>query len=129
MNLLRSEMRFEPRLPCEQVFDLLDEDVPAHVANGFGERKLFGTGLNAILREAALLNAAVSGEGAEALFFEDGAAGVHVEELGLGDGRGADEASGVVELGADLHADCAGDAVRERVTLFLYLRSLARPRS
>src|SRR6202041_652659 len=113
-------------LPREEVFDLLDEDVAAHVADGFGEGELFGACLDAVLREAALLNAAVSGEGAEALFFEDGAAWVHVEELGLGDGRGANEAGGVVELGADLHADCAGDAVGERVTLFLYLRSLAR---
>src|ERR1700733_12471960 len=85
----------------EEVFDLLDEDVAAHVADGFGEGELFGGGLDAVLGEAAPLNAAVAGEGAETLFFEDGAGGVHVEEFGLRDGGGADEAGGVVELGAD----------------------------
>ena len=104
---------------------MLDEDVAAHVGDGFGEGELLGAGLDAVLGEAALLDAAVAGEGAEAFFFEDGAAGVHVEELGLGDGGGADEAGGVVELGADLHADGAGDAVGERVALFLNLRELA----
>ncbi len=86
---------------------------------------MLGAGLDAVLGEAAFLDAAVSGEGAEAFFFEDGSAGVHVEELGLGDGGCADEAGGVVELGADLHADGAGDAVGERVALFLYLGGLA----
>ena len=102
----------------------MDEDVAAHVADGFGEGELLGAGLDAVLGEAALLDAAVAGEGAEALFLEDRAAGVQVEELGLGDGGGADEAGGVVELGADLHADGAGDAVGERVALFLNLRGL-----
>src|ERR1700679_3580112 len=73
-------------LAGEEVFDLLDEDVAAHVADGFGEGELFGAGLDAVLREAALLDAAVSGQCAEAFFFEDGAARVHVEELGLSDG-------------------------------------------
>lgn len=47
-------------LTGEEVFDLLDEDVAAHVADGFGEGELFGAGLDAVLREAALLNAAIS---------------------------------------------------------------------
>jgi len=42
----------------------------------------------------------------------------------LCNGRGADEASGVVELGADLHADGAGDAIGERVALLLNLGEL-----
>src|SRR5438445_8601856 len=112
-------------LSCEEVFDLLDEDVAAHVADGFGEGKSFGAGLDAVLGEAALLDAAVAGQGAETLVFEDGAAWVHIGELGLGDGGGADEAGGVVELGADLHADGAGDAVGEGVALLLNLRGLA----
>ena len=98
-------------LSGEEVFDLLDEDVSAHVGDGFCEGELLGAGLDAVLGEAALLDAAVAGEGAEALFLEDGAGGVHVEELGLGDGGGADEAGDVVELGADLHADGARDAI------------------
>ena len=48
-------------LSCEEVFDLLDEDVAAHVADGLGEGELFGAGLDAVLREAALLDAPVSG--------------------------------------------------------------------
>ena len=48
-------------LSREEVFDLLDEDVAAHVADGFGEGELFGAGLDAVLGEAALLDAAVSG--------------------------------------------------------------------
>ena len=60
-------------LSCEEVFDLLDEDVAAHVADGFGEGELLGAGLDAVLREAAFLDAAVAGEGTQALFFEDGA--------------------------------------------------------
>ena len=48
-------------LPREEVFDLLDEDVAAHVADGFGEGELLGAGLDAVLCEAALLDAAVAG--------------------------------------------------------------------
>ena len=109
----------------EEVFDLLDDYVAGDVGDGFGEGELFGAGFDAVLGEAALLDAAFAGEGAEALLFEDGAGGVHVEELDLGDGGGADEVGGVVELGADLHADGAGDAVRQWVALFLNLRELA----
>ena len=86
----------------------------------------FGAGLDAVLREAALLNAAVAGERAETLFLEDFAGGVDVEELDLGDGGGADEVGVVVELRADLHAAGAGDAVGERVALLLLLREPAR---
>jgi len=48
-------------LAGKEVFDLLDEDVAAHVADGFGQGELFGAGLDAVLGEAALLNAAVAG--------------------------------------------------------------------
>ena len=137
-------MRFECEYPCrkirtwaqtcvtqtvlagEEVFDLLDEDVAAHVADGLGEWELLGAGLHAVLCEAALLDAAIAGEGAETLFLEHGAGGVHIEELGLRDGGSADEAGDVVELRADFHADGAGDAVGERIALLLDLRGLAR---
>ena len=114
-------------LARKEVFDLLYKDVAAHVADGLGEWEAFGAGLDAVLREAALLDAAVAGEGAETFFFEDRAGRVHVEELGLRDGGCADEAGGVVELGADFHADGAGDAVGEGIALLLDLWSLARP--
>ena len=109
----------------EEVFDLLDDDVAADVGDGFDEGELLGAGGDAVLGHAAFLDAAIAGEGAEALFFEDLAGGVHVEELDLGDGGCADEGRAVVELGADLHADGAGDAVREGVALLLNLRELA----
>ena len=91
---------------------MLNKDVATHIRDGFGERELLGAGLYAVLGKAALLDAAVSGECTKALCLEDSAAGVHIEEPGLGDGGGAYEAGGVVELGADLHADGAGDAIR-----------------
>src|SRR6266851_2240552 len=122
--MFRDSSVFVTGLAGEEVLDLLDEDVAAQVGDCFGEGELLGAGLDAVLSEAALLDAAVSGEGAEAILFEDCAAGVHVEELGLGDGGGSDEAGGVVELRADLHADGAGDAVGERVALLLHLRKL-----
>ena len=50
-----------PGLAGEEIFDLLDEDVTAHVGDGFGEGELFGARLDAVLCEAALLDAAVSG--------------------------------------------------------------------
>src|ERR1700733_11606291 len=102
---------FVAGLAGEEVFYLLDEDVAAHVGDGFGEGGLFGAGLDAVLREDALLDAAAAGEGAQTLFFEDCASGVGVEELDLGDGGGADEAGDIVELRANLHADCAGETV------------------
>src|ERR1700677_549094 len=91
---LRWGTHFVTGLAGEEVFDLLDEDVAAHVGDGFGEGELLGAGLDAVLREAARLDAAVAGEGAETLFLEDGAGGVGVEELVLGDGCGSDEAGG-----------------------------------
>jgi len=72
------------------------------------------------------LNASVAGEGAKALFLEDLAGGVVIEELDLGDGGRADEARVVIELRADFHAAAAGDAIRKRVAGLLLLREDAR---
>ena len=87
---------------------------------------LLGADFDAVLREAALLNAAVAGESAQAFFLEDLAGGVVVEELDLGDGGCADEVGVLVELRADFHAAAAADAVGERVVGFLLLREDAR---
>ena len=87
---------------------------------------LLGAGFDAILRVAALLDAAVAGQRAQAFFLQDFAGGVVVEELDLRDGGCADEACVLVELRADFHAAGAGDAVRERVIRFLLLRVDAR---
>jgi len=61
MDSAVSSSRFGRYLAAEEIFDLLDEDVAAHVGDGFGEWELLGTSLDAVLGEAALLNAAVSG--------------------------------------------------------------------
>ena len=110
------------KLGADEVLELLEGDVAADVGDGVGEWEVLGADFDAVLSEAALLNATVSGEGAEAFFFEDFACGVLVEEFDLGDGGCADEVGGVVELGADFHAAAAGDAVGERVGDFLLLR-------
>ena len=72
---------------------------------------MLGAGFNAVLREAALLNAAVAGQCAQPVLLEDLAGGVIVEELDLGDGGRAHEAGVLVELWADVHAAAAGDAI------------------
>ena len=51
-------------LSGEEVFDLLDNYVAADVGDSFCEGELFGAGFYAVLGEAALLDAAVAGEGA-----------------------------------------------------------------
>jgi hypothetical protein len=103
----------QPRggLGAEEVFGFLEEDVAAYVGDGVGEGNCFGADFYAVLREAALLDAAVSGQGAEAFFGEDLASGMVIEELDLGDGGCADEAGFYIELRADFHAAGAGDAV------------------
>jgi hypothetical protein len=58
-------------LGCEGVFYLLCEEIAAKIANGLSERQLLGTGLNTVLSEATLLNAAVACESAETVFPED----------------------------------------------------------
>src|ERR1700710_1608807 len=113
-------------LAGEENFHFLEDNIARDVGDGFGEGKLFGAGFDAVLGEAALLHAAVAGEGAKTFFFEDSTGRIHVEELDLCDGCGANEVGRVIELRADLHADGAGDAVGEGVTLLLDLRNLAR---
>jgi hypothetical protein len=87
---------------------------------------LFGADLDTVLGEAALLDAAVAGERAEAIFLEDFAGGVIVEKLDLRDGGCADEVCLLIELRADLHATATGYAVREWIIGFLLLRKDAR---
>ena len=84
---------------AEEVLGLLHEHVAADIGDGVGERDLLGAGFDAVLGEAALLNAAIAGEGAETFFREDLAGGVIVEELDLGDGGGADEAVSSLNCG------------------------------
>ena len=57
--MFRDSSVFVPGLAGEEVFDLLDEDVAAQVRDGFGEGELLRAGLDAVLGEAALLDAAM----------------------------------------------------------------------
>src|ERR1019366_2699189 len=113
-------------LAAQEVLGLLDEDVAAHVGDGFSERQLLGAGFNAVLRKAALLNAAVAGQSTQTVFLEDLAGGMVVEQLDLRDGGRAYKICVFIELRANLHAAAAGDAVRQRVVSFLLLREDAR---
>jgi len=101
------------RLSPQEVLGLLDEHVAVDVGDGLSQRKLLGAGFDAVLRKAALLNAAVAGQRTQAVFLEDLAGGVIVEELDLGDCGRAHEAGVLVELGADFHAAGATDAPPE----------------
>ena len=116
----------EPALSAEEILHGLDGHVAADVGDGVGQRDLFGADFDAVLCEAALLDAAIAGESAQAIFLEDFAGGVIVEEFDLGNSGCADEARVLIELRADLHAAAAGDAIRERVIGFLLLREYAR---
>ena len=73
-------------LAAQEVFGFLNEHVAAYVGYGVGERNVLGADFNAVLREAALLYATVAGQCTQAIFFEDLAGGVVIEELDLGDG-------------------------------------------
>src|SRR5208282_182883 len=65
-------------LSAEEVLDCLDGYVTADVGDGVGQRDLFGADLDAVLSEAALLDPAIAGERAQAIFLEDFAGGVVV---------------------------------------------------
>ena len=102
-----SASRSNSQLSAQKVFGLLNGHVPAYIGDGVGEGNTLGTGLNAVLGEAALLNTAVAGQGAEAIFFEYLACGVVVEELDLGDGGRAHKVGVLIELRANFHAAAA----------------------
>ena len=55
-------------LAAQEVFGFLNEDVAADVGDGVGEGDSFGADFYAVLREAALLHAAVAGERPQAIF-------------------------------------------------------------
>ena len=96
-----------PESAAKEVFGFLDKDVATHIGDGVGQRDLLGAGFHAVLGEAALLDSTIAGQGTQAIFFEDLAGGVIVEELDLSDGGGADEVCILVELRADFHAAAA----------------------
>src|ERR1700761_5756022 len=99
-----------PALSAEQVADRLLHHFLADVGDGGRERNVLGTNLDAVLRVAAFLNAAIAHEGSETFALECLTGGVRVEEAHLADGGGADEAGVLVELRAGFHTAAAGDA-------------------
>jgi len=98
------------------------KDVAAYVGDGVSEREALGADFDAVLRKAALLNAAVSGQRAQALFLQNLADGVVVEELDLSDGGRTHKSSLLIELRTNLHAAGAGNTVGQRIADLLLLR-------
>jgi predicted methyltransferase len=78
---------------AQEVLGLLDKNVAANIGDSVGQRNALGADFDAVLREAALLNAAVAGQCAQALFLQDSPGGVVVEEFDLGDSGRAGEDS------------------------------------
>ena len=72
-------------LSGEEVLDLLDQHIASDVGDCLGEGQLLWAGLDAVLREAALLDSTLAGQRAQAFCLEHRAGGVHVEELDLGE--------------------------------------------
>src|ERR1051325_6437269 len=103
----------------EEILDCLLHHLAAGVGNGLGKRDIFGADLDTILREAALLNAAIAHERLKTFMLERLARGMLVEEPHLRDGGCADKAGMLIELRARLHAAAAGDAARDRIGFFL----------
>src|ERR1035437_2801011 len=70
-SLLPRQQRDEGALAAQKILRLLQNYVPAHVGDGVGQRNPLGADFDAILGEAALLDAAVAGQGAEAVISEE----------------------------------------------------------
>jgi len=86
---------------------LLDQHIAAHVGDRVGEGNALRADFDAVLGEAAFLNAAVAGERTQTILFQDLAGGMAIEELDLGNGRCADEVRVLIELRADFHTAAA----------------------
>jgi hypothetical protein len=96
------------------------------LGNGFGQRDVFGAGLDTVLSVGTFLDAAMSEESLQAFPSVHGTGGMHVEEANLTDDGRADEIVVGVHLRAYLETRTARDATGQRVTLFLDLRGDAR---
>src|SRR5262245_20920797 len=91
--------------------------LPSDLRDRVGQRDLLGTCLDAVLRVAAVRDAARPHERVEALVAVERAGRVEVHQQRLPDGRGADEATAPPHLRADLETEPARDAAIERVAL------------
>src|SRR5271165_5586642 len=110
----------------EQVFHRLPHDLAADVGDGLGERNVFGADFDAVLRVAALLDAAVAHQGFESIDLQRLPCWVIVEQTHLRYGGSSYEAGMFVELRAGFHAAAAGNAAGERINFFLFSSRLAR---
>src|SRR5450631_2988191 len=116
-------------LSREQILRCLDHYVATHIGNRFCQRQLFRACLDAVLRETALLDSAISHQRVQAIFLEYFTGRMLVEELNLRDRRSAHKVSRVVKLRTNLHANGAGDTPRKRIVRLLGLWRDARTRS
>src|SRR5438093_11729726 len=113
-------------LLSKQVSNRLFHDSAANLRDGAGERNIFRTGLDTILRVTALVDSAVAHERGEALALEGLPSHVRIKEPHLRNRCRAHESGLLIELRANFHAAAARNATRERVGGFLLLHGHAR---
>src|SRR5208337_2807909 len=85
-------------LPAEQIANRLLHDRAAHLGDRFGERDVFRTRFEAVLRVSALLNSAIPHQRRQPLALQRGAGGMGIEQAYLRDSGCADESRALVEL-------------------------------
>src|SRR5262245_4460412 len=112
----------------KQVAQPLERRLTPDLADRVGQRNLLRARLDAVLRVAAVRDAARLHERRESLVRAHLAGRIHVEEERLPDRRGADEAAVTPHLRADLEAATARDALVEAVHELLLRRGDARSR-
>ena len=79
-------------LSPQQITEGLFHDLPTHFGNGLGQRDIFGTDLDTVLRIAAFLDAAIAHQSREPFPLQRSARGIGVKQPHLGNSRGANEA-------------------------------------
>src|SRR6267378_859515 len=115
--------------PLEEIAEELPGRLPAHVADGARQRHLFRTYHDAVLRVAAVDDAAHTHELRGALLLGERSARVEVLEHRLPDRRRTDEGRVIVDLRARLETAAAGHTTRQRVRVLLLLLADTRPRT
>src|SRR6185295_3208796 len=114
-------------LPPEDVLEPFHGGLPSDLCDGVGQRNFLRADLDAVLRVAALGDAARLHEDLEALVLVQRARRVRVEEERLTDRRGTDEVVVALDLRAHLEATAARDALIQAVHELLHLGRDAGP--
>lgn len=131
-RIRRRKQRSETRdrglgvLPDQPAEERLFPGFAIDFGDGFGERYVFGTDLDAVLRVGTLVDAAGTKEALDAFFGVHRARRMHVEEADLRNDRGANELVPFVDLRANFQATAARDAARKRIAFFLNFGGHAR---